>query len=58
MDTKKQPTTQGDGLKQTTLRLETKLFDELKAISKQTGLTISSLLIAAIWQKCLTQNIQ
>lgn len=39
-----------------TLRLEIKLYNELKIISRQTGLTVSSLLIAAIWQKVLRQN--
>lgn len=39
--------------KQITLRIETALYDELKTISEQTGLTITSLLIVAIWQNVL-----
>ena len=42
--------------RQSTLRLETKLYNELKTISKQSGLTINSLLIVAIWRKVLKQN--
>ena len=36
-----------------TLRLDINLYKELKIISEQTGLTISSLLIVAIWQNVL-----
>ncbi len=39
--------------KQITLRLDINLYKELKIISEQTGLTISSLLIVAIWQNVL-----
>ena len=42
--------------RQTTLRLETKLYNELKIIARQSGLTVSSLLIIAIWQKVLKHN--
>lgn len=42
--------------KQMTLRLETTLYKELQAMSKTTGLTITSLLIAAIWQNILKQR--
>jgi len=39
--------------KQITLLLDMNLYKELKIISEQTGLTISSLLIVAIWQNVL-----
>lgn len=39
--------------KQITLRLDVNLYKQLEIISKQSGLTISSLLIAAIWQNVL-----
>lgn len=39
--------------KQTTQRIQTELYEELKAIAKQTGLTVSSLLIVAIWWSVL-----
>lgn len=42
--------------KQVTLRLETTLYKELQAMSKTTGLSITSLLIAAIWQSILKQK--
>lgn len=42
--------------RQATLRLETKLYNELKIIAGQSGLTVSSLLIVAIWQKVLKHN--
>lgn len=38
---------------QTTIRLPAELHKELAIIAKQTGLTITALLIAAIWQSVL-----
>lgn len=38
---------------QTTLRIQTELHKELKIIASQTGLTVSSLLIVAIWWSVL-----
>lgn len=42
----------GDG-EQTTVRLSAELHEALVAISKQTGLTVTALLIAAIWMSVL-----
>lgn len=39
--------------KQTTMRIQTKLYKELKMISEQSGLTVTSLLIVAIWRRVL-----
>ena len=39
--------------KQTTLRVPTELYIELALISAQTGLTVTSLLLVAIWQNIL-----
>lgn len=39
--------------KQVTLRMHIGLYEELKKISEQTGTTITSLLIAAIWMNVL-----
>ena len=39
--------------KQTTFRLPMELYEELEIISNQTGLTITSLLLAAIWWNVL-----
>lgn len=39
--------------KQTTIRLQEELYKELKLISEQTGLTITSLLVVAIWWSVL-----
>lgn len=38
---------------QTTIRLPTELYNELLLMSKQTGLTVTALLIAAIWRHVL-----
>ncbi len=38
------------GHKQMTLRIQEDLHEELKIISKQSGLTVTSLLILAIWR--------
>lgn len=42
--------------RRTTLRIPTKLYKELEAMSIQTGLTVTSLLIVAIWQNILMQR--
>lgn len=39
--------------KQTTLRIQIDLYEELKAIAGQTGLSVTSLLIVAIWMSVL-----
>lgn len=39
--------------KRITLRIQMDLYKELKKMSGQTGLTVTSLLIAAIWQSVL-----
>lgn len=39
--------------RQMTLRMRTDLHEELQTIANQTGLTVSSLLIAAIWRSVL-----
>lgn len=38
---------------QTTIRLCIELYEELRAISEQTGLTITALLTVAIWRSVL-----
>ena len=38
---------------QTTIRLPSELYIEIKKIAKQTGLTVTSLLIVAIWRHVL-----
>ena len=38
---------------QTTIRLETDLYSELLSISEQSGLSVTALLIAAMWQHVL-----
>lgn len=39
--------------KKMTIRVPQELYKELEIMSKQTGLTVTSLLIAAIWQSVL-----
>lgn len=39
--------------RQVTLRLQKELIDELQIMSIQTGLTVTSLLIVAIWKSVL-----
>ena len=48
MDAKKLPERE-----QTTIRIQTDLFKELKAIAEQTGLSVTALLIVAIWKNVL-----
>ena len=38
---------------QTTIRLPAELHNELSAISEQTGLTVTALLLVAIWRSVL-----
>lgn len=39
--------------KQTTLRVQSTLYDNLKTIAEQMGLTVTSVLIVAIWWSVL-----
>lgn len=39
-----------------TLRIEKDLYEELKNISRQSGLTVTSVLIVAIWKSVLKLN--
>lgn len=39
-----------------TLRIQTKLYEELKVIAKQSGLTVTSLLTVAIWRNVLKRQ--
>lgn len=39
-----------------TLRIKKDLYEELKVISKQSGLTVTSVLIVAIWKNVLKLN--
>mgnify|MGYP003289452794 CR=1 FL=1 len=39
--------------KSITLRIPNKLYEELEKMSRQTGLTVTSLLLVAIWKNAL-----
>ena len=43
---------------QTTIRLTIELYSELALISKQTGLTVTALLLVAIWRSVLKLKSQ
>lgn len=44
---------QADKSRQTTLRIGAELYAELKNIANQSGLTVTSLLLIAIWNNIL-----